>query len=258
LVIGINTAIYFPSGGSVGIGFSVPSNLAQNVIHQLREYGETRRGWLGVRIQTVTEDLAENLNLDEVGGALVASVSPNSPASAAGLMVGDVILSFDDKTVGTMRRLPRIVAETQIDKPVKVRVWREGTIVTLDVVVGRLDEGPSQAAATPQKTDEPILEDVAELGLTVSSLTAEVRTQFNLDANVEGVMVVRVNAAGSAAEKGIRPGDLIVEIAQRKVASPADLVSNIKGQKEQGKSTVLLLVDRQGDLQFVAVRISPE
>ena len=173
-------------------------------------------------------------------------------------MVGDVILTFDGKAVGTMRRLPRIVAETQIDKPVKVEVWRDGNIVTLDVVVGRLDEGPSQAATAPQKTDEPVLEEIAELGLTVSSLTEEVRTQFKLDANVDGVMVVRVNAAGSAAEKGIRPGDLIVEIAQRKIVSPADLVDNIKGQRGQGKSTVLLLVDRQGDLQFVAVRISLE
>jgi serine protease Do len=258
LVIGINTAIYSPTGGSVGIGFSVPSNLAQHVIHQLREYGETRRGWLGVRIQTVTEDLAENLGLDRVGGALVASVSPKSPANTAGLMVGDVILTFDGKDVGAMRRLPRIVAETQIDKPVMVEVWREGEVITLDVIVGRLDEGSSLKAAAPQKPDEPVLEAVAELGLTVSSLTNEVRTQFNLDAGVQGVMVVRVDGSGGAAEKGIRPGDLIIEIAQRKVSSPQDLISTIKVEQEEGKNTVLLLVDRQGDLQFVAVRISSE
>ena len=258
LVIGINTAIYSPTGGSVGIGFSVPSNLAQNVIHQLREYGETRRGWLGVRIQTVTEDLAENLSLNRVGGALVASVSPNSPASSAGLKVGDVILTFDGKDVGAMRRLPRIVAETQIDKPVKVEVWREGEVITLDVVVGRLDEGSSPVAATPEKPDEPVLEEVAALGFTVSSLTDEVRRQFNLGADVQGVMVVRVDGSSGAAEKGIRPGDLIIEIAQRKVSSPQDLISTITKQQEDGKSTVLLLVDRQGDLQFVAVRISSE
>jgi serine protease Do len=258
LVIGINTAIYSPTGGSVGIGFSVPSNLAQNVIHQLREYGETRRGWLGVRIQTVTEDLAENLSLNRVGGALVASVSPNSPASSAGLKVGDVILTFDGKDVGAMRRLPRIVAETQIDKPVKVAVWREGEVITLDVVVGRLDEGSTPVAATPEKPDEPVLEEVAALGFTVSSLTDEVRRQFNLGADVQGVMVVRVDGSSGAAEKGIRPGDLIIEIAQRKVSSPQDLISTITKQQEEGKSTVLLLVDRQGDLQFVAVRISSE
>ena len=258
LVIGINTAIYSPTGGSVGIGFSVPSNLAQNVIHQLREYGETRRGWLGVRIQTVTEDLAENLSLNRVGGALVASVSPGSPASSAGLKVGDVILTFDGKDVGDMRRLPRIVAETQIDKPVKVEVWREGEVITLDVVVGRLDEGSSPVAAAPEKPDEPVLEEVAALGFTVSSLTDEVRREFNLDAAVQGVMVVRVDGSSGAAEKGIRPGDLIIEIAQRKVSSPQDLISTITSQQEAGKSTVLLLVDRQGDLQFVAVRISSE
>ncbi len=256
LVIGINTAIYSPSGGSVGIGFSVPSNLARNVIHQLREYGETRRGWLGVRIQTVTEDLAEGLNLEDTGGALVASVSPDSPASEAGLQVGDVILSFDGKLVGTMRRLPRIVAETQIDKPVQVEIWRDGEVVTLDVVVGRLDEGQPQVVAAPKKSGDPVVEEISGLGLTVSSLTSEVRAQFNLDADIQGVMVVRVDDSGGAAEKGIRPGDLIVEIAQRKVASPSELISAIESEREQGKGTVLLLVDRQGDLQFVAVRIS--
>mgnify|MGYP001156785442 FL=1 len=258
LVIGINTAIYSPSGGSVGIGFSVPSNLARNVIHQLREYGETRRGWLGVRIQTVTEDLAESLNLEDTGGALVASVSPDSPASEAGLQVGDVILSFDDKAVGAMRRLPRIVAETQIDKPVKVEVWRDGERVMLDVVVGRLDEGQPQVTAAPKNSGDPVIEELSRLGLTISSLTAEVRNQFNLDQDIQGVMVVRVDGSGPAAEKGIRPGDLIIEIAQRKVTSPGELLSAIESERAQGKGTVLLLVDRQGDLQFVAVRISSE
>ena len=257
LVIGINTAIYSPSGGSVGIGFSVPSNLAKNVIHQLREYGETRRGWLGVRIQTVTDDLAESLNLDQVGGALVASVSPNSPAANAGLVVGDVILSFDGKSVTNMRRLPRIVAETQIEKPVKVEVWREGKLIVLDVIVGRLDEGQARATGS-SKPDEPVLAEIAGLGLTVSSLNTEVRKQFNLDADVEGVMVVRVDGTGSAAEKGVRPGDLIIEVAQRKILTPKDLLSTVDLEREKGKNTVLLLVDRQGDLQFVAVRITVE
>jgi len=255
-VVGINTAIYSPSGGSVGIGFSVPSNLAKNVVHQLRDYGETRRGWLGVRIQTVTDDLAESLNLDTASGALIASVSPDSPASAAGLKVGDVILSFDGKSVNTMRRLPRIVAETEIDKPVQVELWREGETITVGVVVGLLDEGELEVASARPKADEPVVEEVPSLGLTVSSLTQELRQQFELGDTANGVMVVRVHGGGGAAEKGIQPGDLIVEVGQEEVSSPSDVIDKIGKEKAQNKSTVLLLLDRQGDLQFVAVRIS--
>jgi len=256
LVVGINTAIYSPSGGSVGIGFSVPSNLAKNVVHQLRNFGETRRGWLGVRIQTVTDDLAESLNLETASGALIASVSEDSPASAAGLKVGDVILSFDGKSVNTMRRLPRIVAETQIDKPVQVELWRDGKTISVGVVVGRLDEGEVEVASARPNADEPVVEDVPSLGLTVSSLTPELRQQFELAEAVDGVMVVRVDGGGSAAEKGIQPGDLIVEVGQEQVSSPSDIINKVGKERAQNKATVLLLLDRQGDLRFVAVRIS--
>ena len=255
-VVGINTAIYSPSGGSVGIGFSVPSNLAKNVVHQLRNFGETRRGWLGVRIQTVTDDLAESLNLDTASGALVASVSPDSPASAAGLKVGDVILSFDGKLVNTMRRLPRIVAETEIDKPVQVELWRDGRTITVGVVVGRLEESGLEVASVTPEADDPVVEEVPSLGLTVSSLTNELREQFELGDTVNGVMVVRVDNGGGAAEKGIQPGDLIVEVGQEEVTSPSDVIKKVGEKEKQNKSTVLLLLDRQGDLQFVAVRIS--
>ena len=256
LVVGINTAIYSPSGGSVGIGFSIPSNLAKNVVHQLRNYGETRRGWLGVRIQTVTDDLAESLNLETASGALIASVSEDSPASAAGLKVGDVILSFDGKSVNTMRRLPRIVAETQIDKPVQVELWRDGKTISVGVVVGRLDEGEVQVASARPNADEPVVEDVPSLGLTVSSLTPELRQQFELAETADGVMVVRVDGGGGAAEKGIQPGDLIVEVGQEQVSSPSDIINKVGKERAQNKATVLLLLDRQGDLRFVAVRIS--
>ena len=255
-VVGINTAIYSPTGGSVGIGFSVPSNLAKNVVHQLREYGETRRGWLGVRIQTVTEDLAESLNLENASGALVASVSPDSPANTAGLKVGDVILSFDGKEVGTMRRLPRIVAETEIDKPVNVELWREGEKINLRVVVGRLQEGELQVASALTEPDEAVVEDVPQLGLTVSSLTSDIREQFELKDSAAGVMVVRVDGGSGAAEKGIQPGDVIIEVGQQEVSSPTDVISRVNDEKSRKKSTVLLLINRQGDLQFVAVRIS--
>ena len=258
LVIGINTAIYSPSGGSVGIGFSVPSNLARNVVLQLREFGETRRGWLGVRIQTVTDDLAESLGLDGASGALVASVADDSPAASAGVEPGDVILVFDGKTVETMRRLPRIVAETEIGKEVDVVLWRSGEEVQAKVTVGRLDEGELRAAALTPPEPEPEPNDVREvpaLGLTLSALTDEVREEFEIDPEATGVMVVAVDGASAAAEKGLQPGDIIIEVGQEEVANPADVESKIEAHREQNKNTVLLLLDRKGDLQFIAVRL---
>jgi serine protease Do len=254
-VIGINTAIYSPSGGSVGIGFAVPSNLARNVVYQLREFGETRRGWLGVRIQTVTDDLAESLGLDRTRGALVASVTEDSPAAAAGVEVGDVIVSFDGKAVTTMRRLPRIVAETRIGKEVRVEMWRDGRTVEVEVTVGRLEETDVQVASAVPEPSEPLTEDVPELGLTLSTITDELRERFELPTDTTGVMVVQVDAASVAAEKGVRPGDVIVEVGQEEVSSPADVQAKVRKHQEQNKNTVLLLLDRKGDLQFIAVRL---
>jgi len=254
-VIGINTAIYSPSGGSVGVGFSVPSNLASNVIYQLREFGETRRGWLGVRIQTITDDLAETLGLADAGGALVASVSDDSPAAKAGIKVGDVIRKFDGKDVETMRRLPRIVAETRIGKAVPVEVWRDGEVVTVNVTVGRLDETNVEVASARPEPEKPLVEDVPDLGLTLSAITPELREKFELGADTKGVMVVQVDNASLAAEKGIRAGDIIVEVGQEEVNEPADVAAKIREHRSQNKNTVLLLLDRKGDLQFVAVRL---
>ncbi len=258
-VIGVNTAIYSPSGGSVGIGFSVPSNLARNVVLQLREFGETRRGWLGVRIQTVTDDLAESLGLDSSSGALVASVSEGSPAADAGVEVGDVILTFDGKAVETMRRLPRIVAETEIGREVEVALWRDGERVLVGVTVGRLEEGELRVAAAPaapeEQEPEQTVREVPELGLTLSALTDDVRAEFEIGDEKNGVMVIDVDSASAAAEKGLQPGDIIVEVGQEEVDSPAEVASRIAAHLGEEKNTVLLLLDRQGDLQFVAVRI---
>ena len=255
-VIGINTAIYSPSGGSVGIGFAVPSNLARHVVYQLREYGETRRGWLGVRIQTVTDDLAESLGLDRFRGALVASILADSPAAAAGIEVGDVIVTFDGKSVETMRRLPRIVAETRIDKQVTVEVWRDGAVVSLSVIVGRLDEtGTQVASAALPEPEAPVLLEVPALGLTLSALTDGLRTEFQIQEDVNGVMVVAVDVSGVAAEKGVQPGDIIVEVGQEEVSTPADVETKVEEHRQHDKSTVLLLLDRQGDLQFIALRL---
>jgi serine protease Do len=254
-VIGINTAIYSPSGGSVGIGFSVPANLAKNVIHQLREFGETRRGWLGVRIQTVTEDLAESLGLDDARGALVASVTEGSPAADGGLRVGDVVVRFNGRDVTTMRRLPRIVAETRIGEVVEVDLWRDRRLVTVEVEIGRLDESDVKVASARPPADKPAVADVPELGLTLSAITPELREKFELGENVNGVMVVRVKTDSMAAKKGIRPGDVIVEVGQEEVSTPEDVIAKVGEQRAQNKNTVLLLLDRKGDLQFIAVRL---
>ena len=255
-VIGINTAIYSPSGGSVGIGFSVPANLAKNVIHQLREFGETRRGWLGVRIQTVTEDLAESLGLDDARGALVASVTEGSPAADGGLRVGDVVVRFNGRDVTTMRRLPRIVAETRIGEVVEVDLWRDRRLVTVEVEIGRLDESDVKVASARPPADKPAVADVPELGLTLSAITPELREKFELGEKASGVMVVQVEPDSMAAEKGIRPGDVIVEVGQEEVSTPDDVIAKVSEQRAQNKNTVLLLLDRKGDLQFIAVRLA--
>ncbi len=256
-VIGINTAIYTPTGGSVGIGFSLPANLARNVVAQLLQFGETRRGWLGVRIQTVTSDLAANLGLESATGALVASVVSGSPAAAAGIEIGDVILEFDGKPIETMRRLPRVVAETVIDKEVDVLLWRNGEEVHVGVTVGLLEEGEVRAEQPPPEPELPV-QDVPEMGLTLSALTDELREKFEIGEEKQGVLVVAVAGGSTAAEKGLQAGDIIVEVGQQSVAAPGDVAARIADHRNEDKNTALLLLDRQGDLRFVAVRLADE
>lgn len=257
-VIGINTAIFSPSGGSIGIGFAIPSNLAKAVIADLRKYGKTRRGWLGVRIQSLNEEIAESLGLKEPKGALIASVNEGGPAAQSGLKAGDVILRFDGKDVSDMRRLPRIVAETPINKKSDVVVWRDGKERTLQVTVGELAD-EEEAAAAPEKPKEkkPTAGDqkIEGLGVTVASVGPEVRERFDLPEDAKGVVVVDVVADGPAAEKGIRPGDLIVEVSQEAVTKPSDVVDKVEAATKAGRKSVLMLVENERGLRFVAVRL---
>ncbi|MCP1334982.1 DegQ family serine endoprotease [Futiania mangrovi] len=254
-VIGVNTAIISPSGGSIGIGFAIPSSIAQSVVSQLREFGETRRGWLGVRIQSVTDEIAESLGLDRARGALVAGVSDGGPAAEGGIEPGDVIVSFDGKDVLEMRQLPRIVAETQVGKTVDVDVIRQGETRTLQVRVGRLEEAEEPAAAAAGSEVPSAEQTVSALGLTLSPLTEEARTQFSVPVEVTGVLVSEVAGDSAAAEKGIRPGDVIVEVAQQEVSSPADVARLVEETKAGERKSILLLLNRGGDLRFVAVRL---
>ncbi len=255
-VIGIATAIFSPSGGSVGIGFAIPSNSAEPVIRQLMEHGEVRRGWLGVRIQTVTEEIAETLGLKEPIGALVASVIPDGPAEKAGIKAGDVIVEFNGKTVGQMRKLPRIVADTEVGNPVPVKLWRDNGEVSVKVKIGVLEETEEEVAAKTTEEETPGgTTSIEDLGLTVARIDSRLREQYDLEDDTKGVVVTEVDPAGPAAAKGIRDGDVIVEISQDEVNAPSDVAERIKEAREAGRRLVLLLIEGEGGLRFVTVRI---
>jgi len=254
-VIGINTAIFSPSGGSVGIGFAIPSNLAEPVIKQLIEYGRTRRGWLGVRIQTVTEEIAESLGLEEPRGALVASVTPDGPAEKAGLKAGDIILEFDGKDVPEMRILPRIVAETPIDEKVKMTYWRDGKEKTSNVIVGELEKAEEEGLLETAAASSAPGTDIESVGLTISALTEKEREEYSVPSDIKGVLVTGTESGSEAAEKGLDAGDVIVEINQQTISTPQEAEDIFRKAKKAGRTSVLLLVNRQGDVRFVALRL---
>ncbi|QFT31072.1 putative periplasmic serine endoprotease DegP-like precursor [Labrenzia sp. THAF82] len=260
-VVGINTAIISPSGGSIGIGFAIPAKTATRVIDQLREFGETRRGWLGVRIQEVTDEIAESLGMDEAMGALVAGVTEDGPASKAEIEPGDVIIKFDGSEVEAMRELPRMVAETAIGKDVEVVVLRKGEEVTISVTLERLEENDvtEASATTEEEQEEKPVEKSEVLGMTLSELDDELREQFSIEADVTGVVVTEVEAGSSAEEKRVQAGDVIKEVAQEPVETPADVEAEIEKLKEGGRrSALLLLANPSGDVRFVPVRIEDE
>jgi serine protease Do len=256
-VVGINTAIYSPSGGSIGIGFAVPSALAKPVIEQLKEHGRTRRGWLGVRIQLVTDEIAESLGLDKARGALVASVTETGPADKGGIKAGDIVLKFDGKDVADMRRLPRIVAATRINEEVPVELWRDGKKVTVQVKVGELEEAEEAGLLDATKPEDSGAVDrtVHSLGLSLTTLTPELKQRFGLADNAKGVLVTEVKPNSPAAEKAIQPGDMVVEVSQEEVNSPAEIVEKVQSAQKAGRKSVLLLVNRKGEMRFVALRI---
>jgi len=261
-VIGINTAIMSPTGGSIGIGFAIPSTTALNVINQLREFGETRRGWLGVRIQEVTDEVAASLSMESAVGALVAGVTDEGPAATAGIAAGDVILEFDGRKVKAMHELPRMVADEPIGKEVPVLILRDGAEQTVTVTLGRLEDAEEVAAleenAPEAEADQPAPPPAiaGPLGLTLSDLSPDLRSTFGIDATISGVVVTDVAADSAAAAKRVQAGDVIVEISREPVATPADVETRIAQLKTDGrKSALLLLANKDGDLRFVAVTL---
>lgn len=256
-VIGVNTAIISPSGGSIGIGFAVPSKTVVPVIDQLREFKEVRRGWLGVRIQQVSDEIADSLNIKPARGALVAGIDDKGPAKPGGIVPGDVIVNFDGKAVKEMRDLPRIVADTPVGKDVKVVIIRKGHEETKVVKLGRLEDNDKQAALQTKK-DMPQEKSVVKkaLGLDLADITVDLRKRHKIKDKIQGVLIVGVDPNSDAAEKHLSPGMVVAEVQQQKVSSISELQSRIDQLKKAGKkSVVLLVVSPDGDPNFVALSL---
>lgn len=257
-VIGINTAIISPTGGSVGIGFATPSDSVLPTIAQLQKFGETRRGWLGVRIQEVDDAIAENLHLPDTQGALVASVDPKGPSQPAGIQSGDVIIKFDGKTIKQSRDLPRLVASSTIGAKVNVTILRKGKELTLEVKLGRLEDGERQAGKDDAvNTDAESAVVLKSLGIKLSALHEDQRQALHVKDGLKGVLITEVGFNSPAAEKGLRAGEVIEEINQQTVETPADVTKVLTQLKKEGHKTGLFLVGNNvGDIHFVALPLN--
>src|SRR5437588_6876695 len=256
-VIGVNTLIISPSGGSIGIGFAVPSKTVVGVVDQLRQFGELRRGWLGVRIQQVTDEIAESLNIKPARGALIAGVEDKGPAKPAGIEPGDVVVKFDGKDIREPKDLSRVVADTAVGKSVDVVIIRKGAEETKKVTLGRLEDGEKVQTAAKTK-DEPAEKLVTQkaLGLDLATLSKDLRTRYKIKDNVKGVIITNVDGGSDAAEKRLSPGEVIVEVAQEAVSNAADVKKRVEQLKKDGKKSVLLLVaNSDGELRFVALSV---
>ncbi len=256
-VVGVNTAIYSPNGGSIGIGFAIPSDMAAKVVAQLRQSGSVERGWLGVMIQPVTPEIAESLGLDKAAGALVTEVTADSPAAKAGLRQGDVVLSYEDKEINTLRDLSRAVADTAIGSKVSIQIVRERKAKTVAAKIGA-QEAKAVVAAKTDKTGRAAAggTSLSRLGLTVAPLDAEARARLGVDNATKGVVIAEVADDKSAAEKGLRPGDIITSVNQKAVSSPSDVAAAVEEAAKAKRKAVLLLVERDGQQRFVAVELA--
>lgn len=256
-VIGINTAIISPSGGSIGIGFAVPSSTAAPILAQLREFKEVRRGWIGVRIQTVTDEIAESLGLGKARGALVGGVTDDGPAAKAGLKAGDVVVKFDGKDVKEMRDLPRLVADTPVGKVVDVVVIRKGKEETLKLTIARMPEEEKDASAKEPPAPAPKATTQRLLGMELTGITDELRKRFKIKDDVAGVVIMTVERNSAAAEKGLKAGQVVIEVGQEPVASPDDVRNRVDALKKAGRSHALLLVtDTDGQNRYAAIPLN--
>jgi len=251
-VIGINTAIYSPSGGNVGIAFAIPSNMAKDIIAQLKTDGSVARGWLGVQIQPVTEEIADSLGLKEKQGALVASVVPDSPAARSGIKPGDVIIRMNGENLDDFKDLTKLVAKAKAGSESSFEVRRKGKMRKLEVEIGRMPSDEVEVALADGEKDT----DAARLGIYLSELTPEARQRYGIAKDTEGVLVTNVKRGSPASKAGIRTGSVIHMVGQESVNSPDDVITMVKQAAKQKKSSILLLVDHKGEQRFVAVKFA--
>jgi serine protease Do len=258
-VIGINTAIYSPSGGSIGIGFSIPANMAKNIVAQIRDFGHPRRGWLGVKIQQVTPDIAESLGLKDASGALVAGVNDGGPADKATLRNGDIILKFNGQDVKDMHALPRIVADSEVGKQVPLVLWRDGKETTVMATLAeKPDDATLAAADAPAKTDAARPTPVSGLGIKIAPISPDLKDKYQLGAEQKGVVITEVAPGSSAADRGLKPGDVIVEVQQGEVANPGDVQKRVDAVRKADRKSVLMLIQRQDGLQWVPLPLGSD
>jgi len=252
-VIGVNTAILSPNGGSIGIGFSMSSSVVEKVVNQLRNFGETRRGWLGVRIQDISIDVADALGLETTEGALVTDV-PDGPARDAGLKSGDIIKEFDGKVIDSTKTLVRVVADSAVGKSVPVKIIRDGKELMKSVQLGRLEDALASSQGSKPKPQKSII--VA--GMTLSTITDEIRTRMELDPDIDGLFVSNVEAGSDAEDKGIRKGDIIIKSGQKPITTPMDLRDEIDNALNSARKSLLLLIYRDGSRRFIALTLQQE
>ena len=250
-VIGINTAIFSQTGGSVGIGFAISSNLANKVVNQLIEYGRTRRGWLGVYIQEVTDEIAESLGLDEAVGALVSNITAGGPADEAKLEAGDVILSFNGQKIERMRDLPRIVAETDVDTTVDVEIVRNNKRMTLKVKLGELEQAENGGLLS--NNQQSTTKSFGDLGFSAEQLDADLASEYGLEEDQQAVIITEVVQGSPAAEKGLAAGDVVVRFGQSRITTLEQLVKGIDDARDAGRSGVLMLIKRDGQNRFIQI-----
>ena len=253
-VIGINTAIYSPNGGSVGIGFAIPSGVAKHIIAELEAHGKVTRGWLGVQIQQVTPAIAASLGLPNTHGAIVAVVAHDSPGSRAGLKQGDVVLSFDGHPVNKLRDLPRLVADQAPGSAATLSVWRDGKSVGLHATLGEAPENPQIASASGE--EGPAGEQSADaFGLHFAPLTSDVRHELSLGRDVQGVVIARVDDGSSADQQGLARGDIVISIDQHPVHSPEEAARWLREAARSPQKSALVLLNRHGITQYVGIKL---
>jgi len=257
-VIGINTAIYSPNGGSVGIGFAIPANLARPVIEQLREHGKVERGWLGVQIQEVTPEIARSLGLAKAEGALVADVTAGGPAAKIGIKQGDVITAYDGHMIVKLRDLPLAVAETKVGEREEVKLWRDGHEIALNPTIAAMPANPQQIAKNGDNAAPARPQSASAMGLKLAPLTGELRRELHVPASVKGVVVTDVAESSPLAEFGITPGDIIQAVNQEPVTSPKDVTAKLEAMRKGGGRNLLLLINRHGVNSYVALTLGKD